>query len=61
MEAAPLDDADWTARPSDTLTVDLSLPSGTTGRFSAPSGWRRTTGADPLVSERHRLVLRSGS
>jgi alpha-L-rhamnosidase len=44
-----------------TLTVDVSLPPGTTGRFSAPEGWRRTTGADRLGSGHHRLLLHSGS
>ncbi|MEU0671957.1 family 78 glycoside hydrolase catalytic domain [Streptomyces sp. NPDC006172] len=43
-----------------TLTVDVSLPPGTTGTFSAPEGWRHTTGAGRLGSGHHSLVLHSG-
>ena len=41
-----------------TLTVDAVLPPGTTGRFSAPEGWRSTQATDRLKSGSHRLVLR---
>ncbi|WP_437095752.1 alpha-L-rhamnosidase C-terminal domain-containing protein [Streptomyces sp. enrichment culture] len=41
----------------DTLTVDISLPPGTTGRFSAPEGWRCPTGVGRLGSCRHHLTL----
>lgn len=44
-----------------TLTVDVSLPPGTTGRFCAPEGWQRTTDVSRLGSGDHRLVLHSGS
>ncbi|WP_425247544.1 family 78 glycoside hydrolase catalytic domain [Streptomyces sp. NEAU-NA10] len=44
-----------------TLTVDLALPPGTTGRFSAPEGWRCTTAVGRLGSGHHRLVLHPGS
>ncbi|WP_327725575.1 family 78 glycoside hydrolase catalytic domain [Streptomyces europaeiscabiei] len=44
-----------------TLTVDVSLPPGTTGRFSAPEGWRCATEAGRLGSGGHRLLLHSGS
>ncbi|MEU9396982.1 family 78 glycoside hydrolase catalytic domain [Streptomyces sp. NPDC048324] len=43
------------------LTVDVSLPPGTTGRFSAPDGWHCTFETDRLGSGPHRLVLHSGS
>ncbi|WP_286259040.1 alpha-L-rhamnosidase [Streptomyces graminofaciens] len=44
-----------------TLTVDISLPPGTTGRFSAPEGWRCPTGGGRLGSGRHQLTLHAGS
>lgn len=44
-----------------TLTVDVSLPPGTTGRFRAPEGWRCTTDVGRLGSGDHRLVLHSRS
>ena len=39
------------------LTVDVSLPPGTTGWFSAPEGWRGTGEVGRLGSGNHRLVL----
>ncbi|WP_405529013.1 glycoside hydrolase family 78 protein [Streptomyces canus] len=44
-----------------TLTVEISLPPGTTGRFSAPEGWRCPTGVGRLGSGHHCLILHSGS
>lgn len=44
-----------------TLTVDVTLPPGTTGRFSAPEGWRYDGEAGRLGSGDHRLLLHSGS
>jgi hypothetical protein len=44
-----------------TLTVNVALPPGTTGQFSAPEGWRCTTRVSRLGSGDHRLVLHSGS
>ncbi|WP_173877733.1 alpha-L-rhamnosidase C-terminal domain-containing protein [Streptomyces sp. 3214.6] len=51
---------DWSLNGT-TLTVDVTLPPGTTGRFSAPEGWRCTTQTDPLESGAHRLILHSAS
>ncbi|MEU1183173.1 family 78 glycoside hydrolase catalytic domain [Streptomyces sp. NPDC005820] len=45
----------------DALTVDISLPPGTTGRFSAPDGWHCTARPGPLGAGQHRLVLHTGS
>ncbi|TQE39973.1 alpha-L-rhamnosidase [Streptomyces ipomoeae] len=44
-----------------TLTVNVSLPPGTTGRFSPPEGWTCTTAVGRLGSGEHHLLLRSGS
>jgi alpha-L-rhamnosidase len=44
-----------------TVTVDISLPPGTTGHVSAPEGWRCPTGVGRLGSGRHHLILHSGS
>ncbi|MDX2825409.1 alpha-L-rhamnosidase C-terminal domain-containing protein [Streptomyces ipomoeae] len=44
-----------------TLTVNVSLPPGTTGRFSPPKGWTCTTAVGRLGSGEHHLLLRSGS
>ncbi|WP_432194295.1 family 78 glycoside hydrolase catalytic domain [Streptomyces sp. bgisy027] len=41
-----------------TLTVNVDLPPGTTGRFLPPDGWRSTQAAGGLGSGSHRLVLR---
>ncbi|MBD9726341.1 family 78 glycoside hydrolase catalytic domain [Streptomyces caniscabiei] len=40
------------------LTVDVSLPPGTTGRFSAPEGWLGTGEVSRLGAGNHRLILR---
>ncbi|MFE3857282.1 family 78 glycoside hydrolase catalytic domain [Streptomyces griseorubiginosus] len=47
---------DWSL-DGDTLTVDVSLPPGTVGRFTAPSGWHQSGEVGPLGSGRHHLVL----
>ncbi|MEV4033659.1 family 78 glycoside hydrolase catalytic domain [Streptomyces umbrinus] len=45
-----------------TMTVDASLPPGTTGHFRVPDGWHSTAGrASRLGSGDHRLILHSGS
>ncbi|MFI5798962.1 alpha-L-rhamnosidase C-terminal domain-containing protein [Streptomyces sp. NPDC051677] len=49
---------DWSLSGT-TLTVDVSLPPGTTGRFSTPEGWRCSTQADRLGPGAHRLILHS--
>ncbi|MER6492866.1 family 78 glycoside hydrolase catalytic domain [Streptomyces griseorubiginosus] len=49
------------ATSGSTLTVDISLPPGTTGRFSAPAGWRRPTGIGRLGSGHHHLTLNANS
>ncbi|MCT9137586.1 alpha-L-rhamnosidase [Streptomyces violarus] len=51
---------DWSVSGG-TLTVNVSLPPGATGRFSAPEGWHSTTAIDRLESGHHRLVLQAGS
>jgi len=40
-----------------TLTVDVSLPPGTTGRFTPPGNWRCATEVARLGSGNHRLLL----
>ncbi|MFE3036603.1 family 78 glycoside hydrolase catalytic domain [Streptomyces canus] len=44
-----------------TLTVDIRLPPGTTGRFSAPEGWRCPAGGGRLGSGHHHLSLHADS
>ncbi|MFH8662352.1 family 78 glycoside hydrolase catalytic domain [Streptomyces afghaniensis] len=43
------------------LTVDVTLPPGTTGRFSAPEAWCCTSEVGRLGSGDHHLLLHSGS
>ncbi|WP_045555530.1 alpha-L-rhamnosidase [Streptomyces sp. FxanaA7] len=45
----------------DTLTVRAVLPPGTTGRFSAPDGWRPAEPVGELASGSHLLSLRPAS
>lgn len=43
------------------LSVDVSLPPGTTGRFSAPRGWRCAGEVGQLGSGAHHLLLHFGT